>query len=119
MPTEIRVWKPESRKPFSWARTKPSRYSRQAYIIIKTIHLMNFTNADTLARIVKMGCSEKARAWGVFRFHSNTANQCCRYAAGRQSAEYQFEFHAGYLPLICEPASVEMKYYLPVEWGTL
>jgi len=80
---------------------------------------MNFTNADTLARIVKMRRSEKARAWGVFRFHSNTTNQCCRYAAGRQSAEYQFEFHAGYLPLICEPASVEMKYYLPVKWGTL
>ena len=108
---EIRARKPKNCKPFQWA------YSRRAYIIIKTIHLMNFMNADTLARIVKMRRSEKARAWGVLRFHSNAANQYCRYAADRQSAEYQFEFHAAYLALICEPASVGMKYYLPVKWG--
>jgi hypothetical protein len=35
-----------------------SRHSPQAYFIIKTIHLMNFRNADTVARIVKIGCSE-------------------------------------------------------------
>jgi len=81
---------------------------------------MNFANADTLARIVKMRRSENARAWGVVRFHSaDTAAQNCEYAAGRQSAESQFEIHAGYLPLMRKPARVETKYHLPVKWGTL
>ncbi len=40
------------------------RHSRQAYIIIKTIHLMNFAKADTLARIMKIERSDTARAWG-------------------------------------------------------
>jgi hypothetical protein len=42
----------------------PGRHSWQAYIIIKTIHLMNFVNADTLARIMKIERSDRARAWG-------------------------------------------------------
>jgi hypothetical protein len=42
-------------------------------MIIKTIHLMNFAKADTLAPIVKMRRSEKTRAWGVVCFHSNAA----------------------------------------------
>jgi hypothetical protein len=51
--------------------SEPSRHSRQAYIIIKTIHLMNFANADTLAPInKKMRRSESARTRGVVRFHS-------------------------------------------------
>jgi hypothetical protein len=33
-------------------------------LIIKTIHLMNFTNADTLAPIVKMRCSETDKERG-------------------------------------------------------
>jgi len=82
-------------------------------MIIKTIHLMNFANADTLAPIVMMRRSEEARAWGVIRFHSaDAANQHCEYAAGRQSTESQFELNAGYLPLMCEPARVETEYYL-------
>ncbi len=76
-------------------------------MIIKTIHLMNFANADTLAPIVKMRRSEKTRAWGVVCFHSNAANQSCRYATARQSAGYQFEFHPEYLPLMCEPMMCE------------
>jgi hypothetical protein len=47
-----------------------SRHSRQAYIIIKTIHLMNFANADTLAPIMKMWRSGTVRAWGIVRSHS-------------------------------------------------
>jgi hypothetical protein len=35
------------------AEASPSRHSQQAYIIIKTIHLMNFANADTLAPIIE------------------------------------------------------------------
>jgi len=46
------------------------RHSRQAYIIIKTIHLMNFANADTLAPIMKMWRSGTVRAWGIVRSHS-------------------------------------------------
>jgi len=42
---------------FPRVKINRSPHSPQAYFIIKTIHLMNFTNADTLARIVKM-CSE-------------------------------------------------------------
>jgi hypothetical protein len=34
-------------------RTDPNPHSRQAYIIIKIIHLMNFANADTLAPIIE------------------------------------------------------------------
>ena len=45
-----------------------NRYSRQAYIIIKTIHLMNFANADTLTPIMKMRRSETARACGSCSF---------------------------------------------------
>jgi hypothetical protein len=57
-------------KPFPGQKLPPNRHSRQAYIIIKTIHLMNFTNADTLAPIVKMRRSETASARGVVRSHS-------------------------------------------------
>jgi hypothetical protein len=46
------------------------RHSRQAYIIIKTIHLMNFAKADTLAPIMKMWRSGTVRAWGIVRSHS-------------------------------------------------
>jgi len=44
------------------AEASPSSYSRQAYFFIKTIHLMNFANAVTLARNMKMLRSETARA---------------------------------------------------------
>ncbi|HKN72228.1 MAG TPA: hypothetical protein VJX30_14430 [Terriglobales bacterium] len=45
-----------------------NRHSRQAYIIIKTIHLMNFANADTLAPIAEMLRSEMAGASGNYSF---------------------------------------------------
>jgi hypothetical protein len=60
--------------------SEPSRHSRQAYLIIKTIHLMNFANADTLAPIVKMRRSEKARARGVVRSHSADPKNLANYA---------------------------------------
>jgi hypothetical protein len=53
----------------------PNRHSRQAYIIIKTIHLMNFTNADTLAPIMKMQRSDTARASGNCSFSFNRSKQ--------------------------------------------
>jgi hypothetical protein len=52
-------------EPFHGRNLAQNWHSRRAYSIIKTIHLMNFANADTLAPIMKMRRSDTARAWGI------------------------------------------------------
>jgi hypothetical protein len=43
----------------SWRGSEPKAAFPQAYIIIKTIHLMNSENADTLARIRRCGALKR------------------------------------------------------------
>jgi hypothetical protein len=61
----------QGHEPFPGRNLAANRHSRQAYSIIKTIHLMNFTNADTLAPIMMMRRSETARAWGIVCSHQS------------------------------------------------
>jgi len=60
MLTESRAGKQEVMGRSMGESEPPNRHSRQAYIIIKTIHLMNFANAVTLARIMRNLRSETA-----------------------------------------------------------
>jgi hypothetical protein len=53
-------------------KTNQGRHSRQAYIIIKIIHLMNLKNADTLAPIMKVWRSERQERAGIVRSHSSS-----------------------------------------------
>ena len=68
MLAESQTRKQIGHKPFFERKLTPTRHSPQAYFIIKIIHLMNFTNADRLAPIVKCAALKRHERGELFVF---------------------------------------------------